>query len=69
MVAAGTEKGLATETGIIWRNTADQSGRPGPVRLSEIIVPGLGHNLLPSVIVTKWEVSSTFDTRTPHVQF
>ena len=49
IVTAGIDKLFVTGTGTIWGYIIDQAGHRVPVRISAMVVPGLGRNLFSSV--------------------
>ena len=49
IVTAGHKEIFATATGTIWGYIADQAGQCVPVRISVMVVPGLGRSLYSSV--------------------
>ena len=69
IVTAGFKEALAMATGSIWGHIIDQAGQHVPVRISGMIVPGLGCNLFSAVKAMNSGVSTILKTGNPHVQF
>ena len=69
IITAGSKEAFATPTGTIWGHIIDQAGQRVPVRISAVIVPGLGHNLFSSVKAMNSGVSTILKTGNPHIPF
>lgn len=69
IVTTGKRKVLATATGTIWGYIIDQTEQRVPGRISAIIEPGLGTNLLSSVTAMDSGVRSILETGNLHLHF
>ena len=68
IVTAGNKEVLATATGTIWGHIIDQAGQWAPVRISAMIIPGLGRNLFSSVKAMNSRASTILKTGNLHIQ-
>ena len=66
---ADNKKVFATATGTICGHIINQSGEDIPVRISVVVVPGIGRHLLSSARAMKSGVSTILETGNPHLQF
>ncbi|CAN0437044.1 unnamed protein product, partial [Scytosiphon promiscuus] len=65
---AGNMKVFATATGKICRHIINQSGQPIPVRISVMILPGMGRHIFSSARAMRSGVSTILETGNPHNQ-
>ena len=68
IVTAGN-KVLATATDTLWAFITDQAGQRGPVRISAMVVPGLGRNVFSSDKSMNSGENTAIKMGRPHVQF
>lgn len=69
IVTTANEKVLGKITGAIGSYIIDRAGQRIPVRISTVVVPGLGRNILSSAKAMKSGVSTMLEAGNPHVKF